>query len=125
MSTKPWMVVSKNKHANGFIQIAYFFSRTTESSPKVLSMNTVQHTFLSVQFSTVPKIEINFFSLLKSHFVRNIFFCSYSSKFTPFFLWQTIFHAKKPECYFIQMKIEYKFACYVNFTNEIVEHLER
>lgn len=34
MSTKPWMVVSKNKHANGFIQIAYFFSRTTESSPK-------------------------------------------------------------------------------------------
>lgn len=105
MSTKPWMVVSKNKHANGFIQIAYFFSRTTESSPKVLSMNTVQHTFLSVQFSTVQKIEINFFLWLKSHFFHNIFFSSYSSKFTPFFLSQTIFHAKKTEWCFIQIKI--------------------
>lgn len=101
-----------------------FFHAQLNRLRKVLSMNTVQHTFLSVQFSTVQKIEINFFLIKKSLFSQ-YFFLFIQFKIHSVFFVTNNFPRKKTECYFIQMKIEYKFACYVNFTNEFVEHLER
>lgn len=64
--------------------------------------------------------------MIKKSLFRNIFVLFIQFKIHSVFFYDKQFSTqKKPEWCFIRMKIENKFACYVNFTNEIVEHLER